>query len=163
MSDKPEDKKPEAIVVDRQFLDANHADVVDSIKAEAASDERERINGITSATLPGHEALAAKAIEDGTEPGAFALQLLGAEAEVRKGSLYSIEKDAPKTPKVETDAKPPVTEEGKKDEDLTVAERAEKSWNAEPAAHSEEFIGGKESYVRAFTAEANGKVKLQKK
>jgi signal peptide peptidase SppA len=162
MSDKQE-PKAEAITVDRSYLDANHADVVTAIQAESATAERARIVGINEAMIPGHEALAEKAIEEGTAPGAFALQVLGAEKETRKGAVASIKEDAPPVVKIDSDAAPVVLEEDKKDEDLTVAERAEKAWNAEDAGLRDVFAGGKESYIKAFTAEATGKVKLLKK
>jgi len=162
MSDKKPETKPEAITVDREYLDANHPGIVKAIQEESASAERVRIASIDENTIPGHEALATAAKADGTEPGAFALQMAGAEKEARNGAAASIKKEAPKAVKIDTDAVEPEPVKVLS-ADAPVAERAEAAWEAEEAGYRSVFAGGKESYVKAFEAMDKGQVKLLKK
>ena len=166
MSDKkPEEKKTEAIVVDRDYLNANHADLVGDIQSEAATAERERISGIMDNTMPGHEALATEAIEKGTDVGAFALEIVGAEKKIREGAKKSIKTEAAETVKIDADAPAPVVPETKTalPEDATAEEKAEAAWEDMEARDQKKFIGGKDNFVRAFVAEENGQVKTLKR
>jgi signal peptide peptidase SppA len=57
-------KTAAAPTIDRAYLDANHADLVAQIRAEAATAERDRILGIEEVALPGHEKLVADMKKD---------------------------------------------------------------------------------------------------
>lgn len=86
-------------------LQANHPDIyqaaldkgkseVDAkaIAADAAKDERDRITAIQASALPGHETIAAEAIENGWDAGKFALAAL--QADKTKGADYIAKRDA---------------------------------------------------------------------
>lgn len=74
----------------------SHAVVVEAAKQEGAAAERERIKGIEeSCNVPGHEALVASLKFDGkTTASDAALQILGAEKQLRQGALEAMKNQA---------------------------------------------------------------------
>jgi len=165
MANEETPKTPEATkqVVNWEFLNANHAGLVGEIKAEGAMSERARIQSIEAAAIPGHESLMKAAIDDGkTTAGDFALQLLGAEKEVRRGAISSIEADAVEPVKQVDDAQAAVPAKTVKvNENMTTKEKIKAEWDAN-AELREDFIGGFDAYSMAREAELGGQVKSLK-
>ena len=92
----PKPEATEQVVIDRDFLNANHAGLVDEIKAEGATSERERVVAIEAAALPGHADLLAAAKADGSiDAGAFALQQISAEQALKTNALKVVKEERP--------------------------------------------------------------------
>ena len=78
MSDKAQEPAAEQQpVIDRANLDANHADLVAAIRAEGATNERERIAAIQA--LPGSADVKTACIADGITAGEAAIRVLAAQ------------------------------------------------------------------------------------
>ena len=78
MSDKAQEPAAEQQpVIDRANLDANHADLVAAIRAEGATNERERIAAIRA--LPGSADVKTACIADGITAGEAAIRVLAAQ------------------------------------------------------------------------------------
>jgi len=146
--------EPKALVIDREYLNANHADLVDTIKAEGAESERGRIIAIEDAAIPGHDDIVSAAKADGTTTAAdMALQILGAQKTANKHTLESIEADAPAP--VKQDEAPATTSKPK-----AKANTVEAEWEALAEDERDGFIGGFEAFKIAVEAEKSGQVKV---
>jgi hypothetical protein len=103
-------------MITREFLQANHAALVDAIRAEGAAQaaeqattqaiatERARIAAVLGAAKPGHEALTARALTEGMSAEQYAFAVLTAERADREAAAKAHRDDAPDPVK---DAPPP--------------------------------------------------------
>lgn len=108
-------------MITREFLQANHAALVEEIRAEGAaqaaeqattqavSTERARIAAVLGAAKPGHEALTAQALRDGMSAEQYALAVLTAERTEREAAAAAYKAEAPEPVK---DAPAPEAESG---------------------------------------------------
>ena len=172
MSTNQNPKSVLATEITSEYLAANHADLVASIKsagateakaevatatAAAATAERERIQAVEAAALPGHEELIAKLKFDGVTSGAeAAAQVIAAEKALRGDELAKLRANSP-DPVKHTPA--PNTPAAKKDEDpeAPLEERAKATWDADKELRSE--FGKFETYHAYRKAEEGGQVK----
>ncbi|MBL4835745.1 MAG: S49 family peptidase [Pseudomonas sp.] len=147
--------------INRDYLTANHADLLASIEADArtagATAERERIQGIEAVALPGHEELIAKLKFDGvTSAAEAAAQVIGAEKKVRGDALANIRSEAPKA--VQHAPTPPDPKaKVEEDPDAPLEERAKAAWDADKELRAE--FGKFETYMAYRNAEERGQVK----
>ncbi len=97
MDGKESTEAAKAPVIDRAFLEANHADLLAEIRTEVATEERKRVMAIHTLEAAGFEELKAKLMEDpkGTR-GEAAAQILEAkgEQERRRKEVVADELDA---------------------------------------------------------------------
>jgi len=122
--------------------------------------ERERIQGVLSQVLPGHEKLINELAFDGeTTPEQAALKVLAAERGVRGQALADRRADAPDPVRSSVDEPEPVRASGPLDLSGDVRAQCQKRWDASKELR-EEFDGDLDSYVAFAVAEANGQVKM---
>ena len=77
-------------------LAAAHPEAAASLRAEGASAERTRIQGVEAQLIPGHEALVSTLKFDGTSsPGDAAMAINAAERQVRTSQAAALASDAP--------------------------------------------------------------------
>ena len=82
--------------MDRETLLAAHPELVDALRAEGATAERDRILSVESQTLPGHAALIATLKADGKTSGPeAAAQVLAAERAKLANMAIALAADAP--------------------------------------------------------------------
>lgn len=81
--------------INREYLVANHADIVSALRAEGASAERVRVLGIQAAALPGHDALVAQLVNEGVSVEAASLRIIQAEKASMHNRLAALRADAP--------------------------------------------------------------------
>lgn len=159
MADKPDAKPETNPAITLEYLKANHADIVDSIYEQGAKAERERIQGVESQMLSGHEELINTLKFDGKTTGEqAAVKVLQAERENNKSNLDTFRNDAANN--VE-----PSTVEGEHTkenlESLPLDEQCKAKWN-KSAELRDEFMEF-ESYLAFVKAEANGLTKTLNK
>lgn len=147
--------------IDRAYLAANHAELLASIEGDAsaagAKAERERIQAVEAAALPGHEELIATLKFDGATSGPEAAsKVIDAEKSKRTQALATLRNDSPQP--VEhapaPAAKPAASQE---DPDAPLEERAKASWDADKELRAE--FGKFETYMAFRKAEERGAVK----
>jgi signal peptide peptidase SppA len=86
----------DALEIDAKWISENCPDIATSFRSEGAAAERERIQGIEEAALPGYERIVAEAKADGKSTGAdVAFRIVKAENQVRAKKLEEIRGDAP--------------------------------------------------------------------
>lgn len=106
-------------VIDRAYLDANHPELVTAIRAEGATDERERVEAIRA--LHGPEELKAECIADATcSAGDAALKINAAQA-AADGERAKVHLKERAGAEDEIDAPGPSAESDKGDVEQTVA------------------------------------------
>jgi len=131
---------------------------LETLRAEGAKAERERVAGIEAQSLPGHENLVAEMIADGTTtPDQAARRIIEAEKSTRSTQLQAI-KDAEKDAK-KIDAAPIVGNEGEPNE---AEGDTEASWKAAWASNEKlrsQYID-EAGYLAFKHAEASGKVRI---
>jgi signal peptide peptidase SppA len=150
------------LVINREYLNANHVGLINEIKAEGAEAERTRHASLDVAFMPGHEKLLAEAKGNPeTDAGAFALQMCAAEKQTRTNTLGEIKANAPKPVVLDVDAVEPV-KVPKVDKNTPIEERAKAEWDADAGLRNT-FIGGYDNYLSARVAEDNEQIKTQGK
>lgn len=86
----------DTLEIDAKWISENCPDIAATLRGEGAQAERERIQGIEEAALPGYEAIVAEAKKDGKSAGAdVALRIIKKENAVRGERLAEIRSDAP--------------------------------------------------------------------
>lgn len=130
-------------------------------REEGAAAERSRIQGVESACMPGHEKLIAELKFDGkTAPGDAALQILGAEKQLRTGALNALKEGAnDAVPTVATSATGEVVEPT--ETTGTITEQAKSEWDKSPEL-AQEFRSF-DGYLAYRKASAAGVAKVLKK
>ena len=167
--------------MNKETLMANHPDlyqaILDEGKASAAADqisalaaareegataERARIQGVETAAegVPGHEKLIAELKFDGkTTAGEAALQILGAEKQLRVGALAALTEGAnPVVLAVETSATGEIGDESAPDATAPVAERAKHNWDKNAALRSE--FTSLDAYSAYLAKQESGQVRI---
>lgn len=75
---------------------SDHPDIAATFRAQGASAERERIQGIEAQAIPGHDALIASLKFDGkSTAGDAAMAVLAAEKQTRNAQAAALASDAP--------------------------------------------------------------------
>jgi capsid assembly protease len=122
--------------ITRDQLAAEAPDVLTAILAEGATAERERIQAVESALIPGHEALINSLKYDGkTDGGAAALAVLGAERSLRTQAAAHLRSDAPKP--VPTVSAPIVDTVAAEDTEAPIEDRCKAKWERDQKVRSE--------------------------
>lgn len=135
------DNKHEEKIMTLDEIKAAHPDLVQSLHAEGATAERERIQAVLAQSMPGHEKLVNQLAFDGKTTGPeAAVQVLAAEKAVSKTTLANLQADAPEPVQhaVQTDELAAKTPE----------EKAKAKWDADAKLQAE--FGGKFSRYMAF-------------
>lgn len=150
----PAAEKP---VIDRAYLEANHADIVQSILNDGhkagAEAERQRIKDIEAQAMPGHEALISEIKFDGKTTGPeAAVRILQAEKATRGKKLEDIRADAPNA------IKPGQIDEPTSDDHLPIDERCKAKWEKDEKVRSE--FPTLAAYTAYEKAAAAGRVKI---
>jgi signal peptide peptidase SppA len=131
-------------------------------REEGAATERQRIQAVESACMPGHEKLIAELKFDGkTTGGEAALSVLAAEKQLRESALSGLQAGA--NPVVA--ALPTATGDAGDDcasgSDATVEERAAAEWDKNPALKSE--FTSQEAFVAFRRNQEAGRVRILNK
>lgn len=146
--------------MDRNELAAAHPALLESLLAEGrtagAAAERTRILAIQSASIPGHEALVASLVADGTATaGDAALQILAAEKSARVKAGADRADEAPKplalvpAPTVQPSASDVAAAEAAAQANLPVDERCKAAWAKDASLHAEfGSLGAFTAYTR---------------
>jgi signal peptide peptidase SppA len=130
---------------------------IDAYRAEGAAAERERLNGLNSVAMAGHEDLLAAAVADPNMTAEkLALQIVQAEKARGNSHIASL--------KLADAAMPAIAPAQPKAEPkfANATERAEHEWNASAEIRAE-FGGNKDAYIAFKVAEENGQIKIQNK
>jgi capsid assembly protease len=125
---------PGATMLTAEQVASEHPEVAAALRAQGATAERERIQGIEAQTLPGHESLIAALKFDGkSTPGDAALALVAAEKSSRSAAAAAAAAEAP-APIAGQAAAPVVESEGEKPKasKSELAELAKKHQAAHP-------------------------------
>lgn len=135
----------------RDQIEADAPDIVAALRAEGAAAERERIQAVEGALIPGHEALVASLKFDGkTTGGEAALAVNAAERTLRQRAAQQLLSDAPQplpTPTAPVAQQPSAERE---DPNLPVEERCTARWAKDKALHSEfSSLASYTAYVRS--------------
>jgi signal peptide peptidase SppA len=125
-------------------------------REEGAALERARIQGVEAQCIPGHEALIATLKYDGkTSPGDAALQVLGADKQLRAGALEQLAQQAnPPVVAVET----PAGELSAPAGDAPIEERAAHEWEKDSSLKGE--FTSQEAYVAYRRKQECGRVRI---
>lgn len=145
-------------VIDRAFLAANHPDLITALQGEGATAERGRILDVQAqcSAIPGHSALMATLMADGTTTGPMAaVAVLAAEGALATSRRSALAADAlapvafAAAPAASDDAALGADAQAAADADLPVEARCEKQWNAS-AELQKEFpsLGAFTAYTR---------------
>lgn len=150
--------------MDRAQLEKDHPELFKALAAEftgaGAKAERERIQAVESASLPGHEALVNALKFDGKSSGGdAALAVMKAERALRGEKASALAADAPKP--VESAAAPAVdTSASKVDPNLPLEERCKAEWEGDAKVRGE--FTTLAAYTAFKRAEASGNVRILK-
>ncbi len=106
----------DTLEIDAKWISENCPDIAGALRGEGAAAERERIQGVEEAALPGYEKIVSEAKADGKSTGAdVALKIVKAENLVRADKLVEIESGSVKpVPGVAVDGVPMPKDQGKK-------------------------------------------------
>lgn len=133
-------------VIDRAYLAAHHPDLITALQGEGATAERGRILDVQAqcSAIPGHGALMATLMADGTTTGPMAaVAILAAERELagnRRSALAADRIDpvaSAAAPSAADDAALGADAQAAADAALPVEARCEKQWNASAALQKE--------------------------
>lgn len=115
-------------VMDKQQFQSDNPDLYAEILQAGAETERNRIQGIKSQLIPGHEALVQEMINDGkTTPEQAAIRIIKAENAKRQGSLDALKNDKKD---VHAAVTPPVVPEiYDVDNNAPIEDRAKAEWD----------------------------------
>lgn len=154
------------MAINREFLEANHADIVTAIRSEGeargrelglaqgAETERDRIRAVEAQSLPGHDALIASLKFDGKTTGPeAAAQVLAAEKAKSARQLKAIEDDAPSL--VPAAPAPPGAGDTSH---LPMEERCKANWDRDEKVRGE--FSSYEAYLAFERANAEGKIRI---
>lgn len=145
------------MTITREQLAAEAPELLAAIRAEGATAERERIQSVESALIPGHEALIASLKYDGkTTGGEAALAVNTAERELRKQGGTRLAGDAPQP--VEQQPTPPVDKPAGTDDPATpIEDRCKAAWDTDAKVRAE--FGSLTAYTAYRRAEEAGRVR----
>ncbi|MGE0289674.1 MAG: S49 family peptidase [Bradyrhizobium sp.] len=145
-------------VITREYLEANHADLMSAILSEGktagATAERERIQSVLAQSLPGHEALVNTLAFDGKTTGAeAAVAVLNAERGARKDTLAGLRADSPKP------LPQPAGDDAAAEATLPIEERCKAKWDRSAELRAE-FNNNFGTYLAFTKAEEAGTVRV---
>jgi signal peptide peptidase SppA len=154
--------------MDRKQLETEHpalfAELRDGFRAEGATAERERIQAVENAALPGHEKLIASLKFDGkTDGGTAALAVLAAEKTKLGAAAATLSADAPApvkpaaTPAVEQPAKTDLMA----DKSKPIDERCKATWEGSAEIRAE--FGSLAAFTAFSRAQEAGQVRMLSK
>jgi signal peptide peptidase SppA len=154
------------LTMDRKTLETEHtalfAELRDHFRTEGAAAERERIQAVENACLPGHEKLIASLKFDGkTGGGEAALAVMAAERQLRTQAAATLGSEAPKpaapaaAPAVEAKPADPMA-----DASQPLEERCKAKWESDPAVRAE--FSSLSAFTAITRAEEAGKVRVLK-
>lgn len=125
---------------------------------QGADAERERLLGLESVAMPGHEALLAAAKQDGTTTAAdLAVQIIAAEKQRGQTQFKAMIAEAQSEPEITASQDPGTPTLAPIDLHAPIEERAEAEWPSNADLRAE--FSSKESYVAYRKAEEQGRVK----
>lgn len=133
----------QAPVITREYLAANHADLIAALQGEGATAERTRMLDVQAQSMPGHEALIATLMADGVTSGPqAAVQILAAEKALGAQRIKDFKADglkpvafAPASTAAEDAASG--NPSAIVDASLPVETRCKNAWEADSALHAE--------------------------
>lgn len=139
--------KEDDMEVTLEMLERDHAEIVEQIRAQGATAERERILGIERAALPGHDKLVSSLKADGkTSPAEAALAIVAAEQSKLAAMATALAADAPPV----VPASPISDQHAAADSVLPLEGRAQRQYEADPKVRSEfPTLAGFVGYLRA--------------
>lgn len=160
------------MAINRDFLNANHAELVAEIRGEGraegleagrtegASAERARIQAVAKTAMPGCEKLVAELMYDGqTTPEQAAARVLAHYKGINAGALERIQADAAALPKVPANPSPGGEgSEAAAEAGLPIEERCKRAWDRDPKIRAE--FSSFENYFAFEKANAAGKVRV---
>lgn len=159
------------MAINREYLDANHAELVAAIRAEGhaeglaagraegASAERARIQAVEAAALPGCETLVTALKYDGvTTAEQAALKFNAHYKGINAGALANMEKDAAALPNVPAAPSPSGDPAAAADANKAIDERCKAKWDNDPKLRSE--FSSYDNYLAYTKAVEGGKVKI---
>lgn len=155
--------------MDRATLEQQHPALFAQLKTEffaiGAAAENQRIKGVESALIPGHEALVAALKYDGkTTAGDAALAINKAERDIRSAQALATHADAPNpvrltpTPTVEASAPDQATAEQQRVASLPLEDRCKAQWEASATVRAE--FASLADFTALTRAEEAGKVRV---
>jgi ClpP class serine protease len=153
-------------VIDRDYLAANHAELLSTLEhsafAAGAKAESERIQSIEAAGLPGHEELIASLKFDGKTTGAEAAnKVIAAEKSKRSAVLSDIRSSGAKPVPAAVAPNPVAEAPDHEDPDMPLEERAQAKWDSDKELRAE--FGTFSSYHAYRKAADKGLIKVLKK
>lgn len=159
----PDAQKPE---INREYLAANHPDLVAALQGEGATAERARILDVQAQcrAIPGHDALMATLMADGVTTGPMAaVAILAAEHELAGNRRTALAADRidPVPHAAAPDAEAEAAAEAAADADLPVEARCEKQWKASAALQKE--YSSLAAFVAFTKATQSGRARVLKK
>jgi signal peptide peptidase SppA len=152
--------------MDLETLRKEHPELVQSLQAEAAEAERNRIKAVESSAMPGHEELISSLKFDGKTTGdQAASQVLAAEKASNASILGKLHAEAPAAvpqPNLPSADKPSVSKEDLATMDETqIAEHCKAQWNSNVQLR-DDFLSV-DDYVAFTKADTKGLIKILKK
>ncbi len=135
---------------------------VETIKADAAKAERERIESVLDQSMPGFDAMIKEMAFDGKTTGPeAAVKILQAEKEKRSTKADDLHADGKELTLVKPSADNGVVETGagEVDADAPIEERTKAAWDKDAKLRSE-FNNDYDCYLAFTKAEENGQVKM---
>lgn len=159
----PASSKGATMPLSREEIEAQAPDIVAALRAEGASAERERIQAVEAALIPGHEALVATLKFDGVSSGGDAAMAVNlAERTLRSRAATAQASDAPQPVPV---ASAPAYEAPQgaepSDKHLPLAERCKARWDA--SADLQREFGSLASYTSFVRASERGIARIMNK
>lgn len=159
-------------MIDRKFLEANHAELVAEILAEGkasghatglkegAAAELKRIQDVQAQSLPGHEKLIEQLKFDGKTTGEQAAALVvAAEKAIGATHLKDLREDARGTNASASATGDRTDPTAKADDSLPIEERCKKQWDASAELRAE-FGDDYKSFLAVAKAEEAGRVRV---
>jgi signal peptide peptidase SppA len=157
-------------MINRDFLLANHADLVEAFRAEGftngkaegltagADAERARILAVEAQSLPGHEALITKLKADGKTTGPeAAVMVLAADKATGARRLAALNGDGAAVVVPAATAPAASAAQAAVDADLPVEERCKATWDKDAAIRAE--FGNYDAFLAYTKADEAGRVK----
>jgi len=158
--------------ITREQIAAEAPELLQSLLAEGASAERERIKGVEAQLIPGHETLIASLKYDGRSgPGEAAMAINAAERNLRTAAAAAAQADAPRPvplvpgstitavlPSAADQAAAAAAAQSATDLDTPVADRCKAAWEASASVRAE--FGTLAAYTAYTNATEQGRARI---
>jgi capsid assembly protease len=143
-------------------LAQQHPDVVQTLRVDAAQQERERIQAVEAQSMPGHEVLIQALKFDGKTSGAeAAMQVLAAEKRRHTEKFTEMKAHAPSPLPIAMNVNEEPSFKQHQKNTLSALEKWQANWQQDSSLQSE--FGCFETYLAFMQAEKNGQVNLLSK